>query len=56
MLASGQGIGYLLKDRVEDVTEFVRSLRRVADGGTVIDPALVQELVRTRRDHDPLTC
>ena len=52
LLSSGQGIGYLLKDRVEDVTEFVRSLRRVADGGAVIDPALVQDLVRTRQDHD----
>jgi DNA-binding NarL/FixJ family response regulator len=54
LLSSGQGIGYLLKDRVEDVTEFVRSLRRVAGGGTVIDPALVQELVRTRHGHGPL--
>ena len=54
LLSSGQGIGYLLKDRVEDVTEFVRSLRRVAGGGMVIDPALVQDLVRTRQDHDPL--
>ena len=54
LLSSGQGIGYLLKDRVEDVAEFVRSLQRVAGGGAVIDPALVQELVRTRKDHDPL--
>jgi DNA-binding NarL/FixJ family response regulator len=54
LLSSGQGIGYLLKDRVEDVTEFVRSLRRVAGGGAVIDPALVQELVRARPGHDPL--
>jgi DNA-binding NarL/FixJ family response regulator len=54
LLSSGQGIGYLLKDRVEDVPEFVQSLQRVADGGTVIDPALVQDLVRTRRkQHDP---
>jgi DNA-binding NarL/FixJ family response regulator len=53
LLSSGQGIGYLLKDRVEDVTEFVQSLQRVADGGMVIDPALVQDLVRSRRDHDP---
>ena len=54
LLSSGQGIGYLLKDRVEDVTEFVRSLQRVADGGVVIDPALVQDLVRTRQGRDPL--
>jgi DNA-binding NarL/FixJ family response regulator len=53
LLSSGQGIGYLLKDRVEDVTEFVQSLQRVADGGMVIDPALVQDLVRSRQDHDP---
>jgi DNA-binding NarL/FixJ family response regulator len=53
LLSSGQGIGYLLKDRVEDVPEFVQSLRRVAGGGAVIDPALVQDLVRARRDHDP---
>ena len=53
LLSSGKGIGYLLKDRVEDVTEFVQSLQRVAGGGVVIDPELVQDLVRTRRDHDP---
>ena len=53
LLSSGQGIGYLLKDRVEDVTEFVQSLQRVADGGIVIDPTLVQDLVRTRQGHDP---
>jgi DNA-binding NarL/FixJ family response regulator len=53
LLSSGQGIGYLLKDRVEDVAEFVQSLRRVADGGAVIDPALVQDLVRSRQNHDP---
>jgi DNA-binding NarL/FixJ family response regulator len=52
LLSGGQGIGYLLKDRVEDVTEFVQSLRRVADGGAVIDPALVQDLVRTRQGND----
>ena len=53
LLSSGQGIGYLLKDRIEDVTEFVQSLRRVAGGGAVIDPTLVQELVRTRPGNDP---
>jgi DNA-binding NarL/FixJ family response regulator len=53
LLSSGQGIGYLLKDRVEDVTGFVQSLQRVADGGAVIDPALVQDLVRTRHGQDP---
>ena len=54
LLSGGQGIGYLLKDRVEDVTEFVQSLQRVAGGGAVIDPALVQDLVRTRQNHGPL--
>ncbi len=53
LLSSGQRIGYLLKDRVADVTEFVQSLRRVAGGGMVIDPALVRDLVRARRGHDP---
>ena len=52
LLAGGQRIGYLLKDRVEDVTEFVQSLQRVADGGAVIDPALIQDLVRTRPGDD----
>jgi DNA-binding NarL/FixJ family response regulator len=54
LLSSGQGIGYLLKDRVEDVTGFVQSLQRVCEGGAVIDPALVQDLVRARHDQDPL--
>src|ERR1700733_16258326 len=54
LLSSGRGIGYLLKDRVEDVAEFVQSLQRVAGGGTVIDPALVQDLVRARPGNDAL--
>ena len=54
LLSSGQGIGYLLKDRVEDVAEFVQSLQRVAGGGAVIDPALVQDLVRARPGNDAL--
>ena len=54
LLSGGQGIGYLLKDRIEDVTEFVRSLQRVAGGGAVIDPALVQDLFRNQQNHDPL--
>ena len=53
LLSSGRGIGYLLKDRVDDVTEFVQSLQRVAEGGVMIDPALVQDLVRARQTHDP---
>lgn len=54
LLASGGGIGYLLKTRVTDVAEFVDTLERVARGASVVDPALVQELVGARRRHDPL--
>jgi DNA-binding NarL/FixJ family response regulator len=54
LLASGRGIGYLLKSRVTDVAEFLDTLRRVANGGSVVDPALVQELVAARRHDDPL--
>jgi DNA-binding NarL/FixJ family response regulator len=54
LLASGPGIGYLLKSRVTDVDEFLDTLRRVANGGLVVDPALVQELVTVRRRDDPL--
>jgi DNA-binding NarL/FixJ family response regulator len=54
LLATGRGIGYLLKSRVTDVAEFVETLERLARGGSVVDPALVQELVSARRRHDPL--
>ena len=54
LLASGGGIGYLLKSRVTDVDDFVDTLHRIAKGGSVVDPALVQELVGARRRHDPL--
>jgi len=54
LLASGQRIGYLLKSRVTEVAEFVEGLRRVAKGGAIVDPSLVQELVSTRRRDDPL--
>jgi DNA-binding NarL/FixJ family response regulator len=54
LLASGRGIGYLLKSRVTDVGEFVETLERIAKGGAVVDPALVQELVSVRRRTDPL--
>lgn len=46
----GRGLGYLLKDRVVDVEEFVAALRRVVAGGTVIDPEVVRQLVQRRRD------
>lgn len=46
----GRGIGYLLKDRVADIEEFVTALRRVCSGGTVVDPQVISQLVRRRRD------
>jgi DNA-binding NarL/FixJ family response regulator len=54
LLASGRRIGYLLKSRVTEVGEFIESLERVAQGGSVVDPGLVQELVVARRRDDPL--
>lgn len=54
LLAAGQGIGYLLKSRVTDVTEFAETVSRIAAGACVVDPALVQELVASRRRDDPL--
>ena len=54
LLASGRGIGYLLKSRVSDVAEFIDTLGRVGRGGSVVDPALIQELVSARRRNDPL--
>ncbi|MEV7794721.1 response regulator transcription factor [Streptomyces sp. NPDC087512] len=46
----GTGVGYLLKDRVGQVEEFVDALSEVADGGTVVDPEVVRQLLRRRRD------
>jgi DNA-binding NarL/FixJ family response regulator len=54
LLASGRAIGYLLKSRVTDLDEFAETLERIAAGGSVVDPALVQELVAARRVDDPL--
>jgi DNA-binding NarL/FixJ family response regulator len=54
LLASGRRIGYLLKSRVTDLEEFLETLQRIARGGSVVDPALVQELVSVRRREDPL--
>jgi DNA-binding NarL/FixJ family response regulator len=54
LLATGRAIGYLLKSRVTDVAEFVDSLQRIANGASVIDPALIQELVSAGRRKDPL--
>jgi DNA-binding NarL/FixJ family response regulator len=52
---SAEGAGYLLKDRISDVKEFVGSVRRVAEGGSAIDPVIVSTLLSKRRSDDPLT-
>jgi DNA-binding NarL/FixJ family response regulator len=54
LLASGKRSGYLLKSRVTDVDEFIGTLERIVRGGSVVDPALVRELVAARRVDDPL--
>jgi serine/threonine-protein kinase PknK len=54
LLNGGGGIGYLLKSRVTDVSDFLESVQRVARGGSVVDPGLVHELVTARRRNDPL--
>jgi len=54
LLATGRSVGYLLKSRVTDVADFVDTLGRIAKGASVVDPALVQELVSARRRNDPL--
>jgi DNA-binding NarL/FixJ family response regulator len=54
LLASGHGSGYLLKDRVSDVEDFLATLDRIRKGGAVVDPALVHELLAARRVRDPL--
>ena len=54
LLASGERSGYLLKSRVTDVDEFIQTLERIVRGGSVVDPALVQELVAAQRADDPL--
>ena len=54
LLSGGERVGYLLKSRVTDVDEFVGTLERIVNGGSVVDPALVQELVAARRVEDPL--
>jgi DNA-binding NarL/FixJ family response regulator len=52
--ANAQGIGYLLKDRVADVGELSEAVRRVAAGGSIIDPEVVSRFLRRRREVDPL--
>jgi DNA-binding NarL/FixJ family response regulator len=51
---SAEGVGYLLKDRISDVPDFIGAVRRVAAGGSAIDPVIVSTLLSKRRDGDPL--
>jgi len=51
---SAEGVGYLLKDRISDVKEFVAAVRRVAAGGSMVDPIIVSTLLSRRRSDDPL--
>jgi DNA-binding NarL/FixJ family response regulator len=51
---SAEGVGYLLKDRVYDLADFVAAVKRVADGGSALDPSVVSQLVGRRRSDDPL--
>ena len=54
LLAAGSGTGFLLKSRVTDIAEFAETVSRVAAGGSVVDPAVVQELVAARHRDDTL--
>ncbi len=54
LLAGGERLGYLLKSRVTDITEFLDTVGRITAGASVVDPSLVQELIRARRRRDPL--
>jgi DNA-binding NarL/FixJ family response regulator len=54
LLAGGERLGYLLKSRVTNVGEFIDTVGRITAGASVVDPSLVQELVRARRRQDPL--
>jgi DNA-binding NarL/FixJ family response regulator/class 3 adenylate cyclase len=51
---SAEGVGYLLKDRVSDLGEFAGAVRRVAEGGSALDPSIVSKMVGRRRGEDPL--
>ena len=51
---SAEGAGYLLKDRISDVKEFVEAVRRVAGGGSALDPIIVSTLLSRHRSDDPL--
>ena len=51
---SAEGVGYLLKDRVSDVDEFAAAVRRVGEGGSALDPAIVSRLVGRQRRDNPI--
>ena len=51
---SAEGVGYLLKDRVADIADFASAVRRVGEGGSALDPAIVSQLVGRRRKDDPI--
>jgi DNA-binding NarL/FixJ family response regulator len=51
---SAEGVGYLLKDRISDVPEFLSAVQRVANGGLAVDPTIVSTLLSRRRNDDPL--
>jgi DNA-binding NarL/FixJ family response regulator len=51
---SADGVGYLLKDRISDVPDFIGAVRRVAAGGSAVDPTIVSTLLSRRRRDDPL--
>ena len=52
---SAEGVGYLLKDRISDVKEFVAAVRRVAEGGSALDPTIVSTLLARQRADDPVS-
>ncbi len=52
---NAEGVGYLLKDRVSDIKEFAAAIKRVAEGGSALDPEVVSRLVGRRRGEDPIS-
>jgi len=52
---NAEGVGYLLKQRVSELDEFASAVRRVAEGGSALDPAIVTQLVGRRRSDDPIS-
>jgi DNA-binding NarL/FixJ family response regulator/class 3 adenylate cyclase len=51
---SAEGVGYLLKDRIADIPEFVAAVKRVGEGGSALDPSVVSQLVGRHRSDDPI--